>query len=165
MNEITMRPIGVIHSNHHDAGHTPIQPYFADDCTGTAEIFGEYADGLADIEMYSHLYLLFHFNRAEGFRLRLKPYLEDVEHGVFATRSPFRPNGIGLSIVRLEGREGNVLRLGGVDILDGTPLLDIKPYTTMFDNVKTIRNGWHERVDPEELYRRGRRGCKPETDR
>ncbi len=111
--------------------------------------------------MYSHLYLLYHFNQANGFALRVKPFLEDIEHGVFATRFPKRPNGIGLSIVRLVRREGSILHLNGVDILDGTPLLDIKPYTTMFDNIKTGKDGWHGRVDPEEARRRGRRDYKP----
>lgn len=161
MNGITMRPIGIIHSEHREAKRTPIQPIFAEECNGTAEIFEEYAEGLTDIEMYSHLYLLFHFNRADGFSLKVKPFLEDVEHGVFATRAPFRPNGIGLSIVRLVRREGNILHLNGVDILDGTPLLDIKPYTTMFDNIQTGKDGWHGRVDPEEARRRGRRGYNP----
>lgn len=161
MNEITMRPIGIIHSEHREAKCTPIQPIFAEECNGTAEIFEEYAEGLTDIEMYSHLYLFYHFDRADGFTLKVKPFLEDVEHGVFATRFPRRPNGIGLSIVRLVRREGNILHLNGVDILDDTPLLDIKPYTTMFDNIKTSKDGWHGRVDPEEVRRRGRRGYKP----
>ena len=161
MDEITMRPIGIIHSEHRDAKRTPIQPIFAEECNGTAEIFEEYAEGLTDIEMYSHLYLLYHFDRADGFALTVKPFLEDIEHGVFATRFPKRPNGIGLSIVRLVRREGNVLHLNGVDILDGTPLLDIKPYTTMFDNIRTSKDGWHGRVDPEEARRRGRRDYKP----
>jgi len=90
----------------------------------------------------------------------VKPFLQDVERGVFATRTPCRPNAIGLSVVELVRREGNVLHLDGVDILDGTPLLDIKPYTTKFDLVETARNGWQDDVDEETAGQRGRRGYR-----
>ena len=90
----------------------------------------------------------------------MKPFLQDVEHGVFATRAPCRPNAIGLSIVRLVRREGNILYLDGMDVLDGTPLLDIKPYTARFDHVETISNGWQDDVDEQTACRRGRRGFR-----
>jgi len=152
------RPIGVVRSDHSAADRTPIQPVFAEGCAGRAEIFPEFVEGLRDLEGFSHLYLLYHFHRAEPARLTVKPFLEDVEHGVFATRAPCRPNAIGLSIVGLLRREGSVLHLDRVDILDGTPLLDIKPYTAKFDRIETTRNGWQDRLDEENTARRGKRG-------
>jgi tRNA-Thr(GGU) m(6)t(6)A37 methyltransferase TsaA len=154
----TFQPIGVIRSGHTDPGQTPIQPVFAEGCEGRAVILPEFADGLDGLEGFSHIYLLYHLHRAGPMRLRVKPFLMDVELGVFATRAPARPNAIGLSIVKLIRREGNVLFLGGVDILDGTPLLDIKPYTARFDRVDGTRNGWQDDLDDEaEIAARGRR--------
>lgn len=120
----------------------------------------EFAEGLKDIELYSHIYLVYHLHRVDAVRLRTKPFLQDVEHGIFATRAPWRPNPIGLSIVKLVGREGNVLLIEGADILDGTPLLDIKPYSKRFDNIPTQRNGWQDDVDDATAWARGRRGYK-----
>jgi tRNA-Thr(GGU) m(6)t(6)A37 methyltransferase TsaA len=157
---ITYRPIGVIRSGHLVPEETPIQPVYAKGCTGRAEVFAEFADGLRDLEGFSHIYLIYHLDRAGPARLVVKPFLQDIERGVFATRSPSRPNTIGLSIVELVGREGNVLHLDGVDILDGTPLLDIKPYTARFDTFETTRNGWQDEVDEETAQRRGRRGSQ-----
>jgi tRNA-Thr(GGU) m(6)t(6)A37 methyltransferase TsaA len=159
-NVITYRPIGVIHSEHLAVEETPIQPVYAKGCKGQAEIFAEFADGLRDLEGFSHIYLIYHFHRAGPARPMVKPFLQDVERGVFATRTPCRPNAIGLSVVELVRREGNVLHLDGVDILDGTPLLDIKPYTTKFDLVETARNGWQDDVDEETAGQRGRRGYR-----
>lgn len=155
---VTYRAIGVIHSEHQKAEETPIQPAYAQGCVGRVEVFPEYVEGLRDIEGFSHVYLLYHLDRAGSAKLVVKPFLQDVERGVFATRAPCRPNPIGLSIVKLVKREGNVLQLDGVDILDGTPLLDIKPYTAKFDWVKTTRNGWQDSVDEETARQRGRRG-------
>jgi len=164
MNEaaITYRPIGVIRSEHVRAEETPIQPAYAAGCMGRAEVFREYAEGLRDIEGFSHLYLVYHLHKAgpAPSKLLVKPFLQDVERGVFATRAPCRPNAIGLSIVELVRREGNVLHLLNVDILDGTPLLDIKPYTARFDCIKTARNGWQDDLDDETARRLGRRGHK-----
>lgn len=154
----TFRPIGIIRTGHTEAVKTPIQPVFADDCSGRAEVLPEFADGLKDVEGFSHLYLLYVFDRADEPRLLLKPFMQDVVRGVFATRAPRRPNAIGLSIVRLVRREGNVLYFQGADMLDGTPLLDIKPYTAKFDRIETTSNGWQDEVDPVEARRRGRRG-------
>jgi tRNA-Thr(GGU) m(6)t(6)A37 methyltransferase TsaA len=151
-------PIGVIRSGHTDAERTPIQPVFAKGCLGRAEIFPRFADGLDGLEGFSHVYLIYHLHRAGPPQLRVKPFLQDVERGVFATRAPCRPNPIGLSIVELTGREGNVLHLDGVDILDGTPLLDIKPYAARFDRIEGTRNGWQDGLEDEEDIRtRGRR--------
>ncbi len=154
---VLFRPIGVIHSDHVSANQTPIQPVYAGDCTGRAEIFAEFADGLADIEGFSHIYLVTWLHQAGPPRLRVTPFLQDAEHGIFATRAPCRPNPIGLSLVRLIRREGPVLHLAGVDMLDGTPLLDLKPYSPRYDSVDAPRGGWTDEVDDATARRRGRR--------
>jgi tRNA-Thr(GGU) m(6)t(6)A37 methyltransferase TsaA len=155
---VSFRPIGIIRSGHTAASRTPIQPVFAEGCTGRAEVFPQYTDGLTDLDGFSHIYLLYHLHQAGPAQLRVKPFLEDVERGVFATRSPRRPNPIGLSIVELIRREGCVLHLNRVDILDGTPLLDIKPYTARFDRIEGTRNGWQDGLDDGDTLARGRRG-------
>jgi tRNA-Thr(GGU) m(6)t(6)A37 methyltransferase TsaA len=150
----------VIRSAHTKPEETPIQPVYAHGCTGWAEVLPEYAEGLRDLEGFSHVYLIYHMHKAGPAKLIVKPFLEDAERGVFATRAPRRPNPIGLSIVRLIRREGNVLHLDGVDALDGSPLLDIKPYTAKFDRVEETRNGWQDAVDGETARRLGRRGYR-----
>jgi len=154
---VTYRPIGVIRSGHTAAEQTPIQPVYAKGCKGRAEVLPEYEDGLRGLEGFSHIYLVYHFHQAGPAQLSVKPFLQDVEQGVFATRAPARPNAIGLSIVKLIRCEGNVLHLDGVDILDGTPLLDIKPYTARFDRIEGTRNGWQDTVDEETAQSRGKR--------
>jgi tRNA-Thr(GGU) m(6)t(6)A37 methyltransferase TsaA len=154
---VTYTAIGVIHSGHVSADRTPIQPAFAKGCRGRAVVFPEYAEGLCDLDGFSHVYLLVHLHRAGRARLLVKPFLQDRERGVFATRSPRRPNPIGLSIVELIRREGNVLHFDGADLLDGTPLLDIKPYTARFDRIAATRNGWQDEVDEKTARRLGRR--------
>lgn len=144
---IVCQPIGVIHSEHAIARKTPIQPAYASECAGRVDVYPEFAEGLNDLEGFSHIYLLYHFHQAAPASLMVKPFLQDVPRGIFATRAPNRPNAVGMSIVALLRREGNVLHISGVDILDGTPLLDIKPYTTMFDRIDTTRNGWQDEVD------------------
>jgi len=155
---VVFQPIGIIHSAHTVAEETPIQPAYAQGCQGKAELLPEYAEGLDDLDGFSHIYLIYHLDRAGPPRLKVKPFLQDKERGVFATRAPRRPNGIGLSIVRLLSRRGNVLYLEDVDVLDGTPLLDIKPYVTRFDCVQTERNGWQDEVDEPTARERGKRG-------
>jgi tRNA-Thr(GGU) m(6)t(6)A37 methyltransferase TsaA len=157
---IAYKPIGTIHSEHTIAEETPIQPAYAKGCRGRAEIFPEYEEGLRDLDGFSHVYLIYHFHLSESVKLIVKPFLQDVERGVFATRARSRPNAIGLSIVELVSREKNVLYLDGVDILDGTPLLDIKPYIVRFDCVQTLRNGWQDEVDEETARKRGKRGYR-----
>jgi tRNA-Thr(GGU) m(6)t(6)A37 methyltransferase TsaA len=152
------RAIGIIHSGHVAPENTPIQPVFAQGCAGQVEVFPEFAEGLRDIEGFSHLYLIYHLDRAPAAKLTVKPFLQDVERGVFATRALCRPNAIGLSIVELLRREGNTLYLDGMDILDGTPLLDIKPYTARFDRIESTRNGWQDGIDEATAQERGRRG-------
>jgi tRNA-Thr(GGU) m(6)t(6)A37 methyltransferase TsaA len=155
---IVYAPIGVIHSEHIEMEATPIQPAYAENCHGQAVIFPEYANGLRDLDGFSHIYLIYHFHLAVNTSLVVKPYLQDAVHGVFATRAICRPNAIGLSVVELLRREANVLHLKGVDILNGTPLLDIKPYTAKFDRIETHRNGWQDDVDEETARQKGRRG-------
>jgi tRNA (adenine37-N6)-methyltransferase len=139
--EILYWTIGIIHSEHTVARNTPIQPVYAKGCKGYVELCPEFVEGLRDLNGFSHIYLIYHFHQASSVRLLVKPYLQDVERGVFATRRPCRPNAIGLSVVELLHIEGNILHLDGVDILDGTPLLDIKPYTAKFDLHNVRKNG------------------------
>ena len=155
---VTVRPIGVIHSPHELAEDTPIQPVYARGVKGRAEIFPEYAEGLRDLEGFSHICLIYWFHKASAARLTVKPFLDDATHGVFATRAPCRPNPIGFSVVRLVRREESVLHLEDVDVLDGTPLLDIKPYVTRFDYREDARCGWQDDVDVPTAQIRGRRG-------
>jgi tRNA-Thr(GGU) m(6)t(6)A37 methyltransferase TsaA len=154
---LSVRPIGVIHSRHKRAEETPIQPVFAEGVQGRAEILPEFAEGLQDLEGFSHIWLLYWFHQAGSPRLIVRPFLQDAQHGVFATRAPTRPNPIGLSLVRLVRREGCVLHLEDVDVLDDTPLLDIKPYVPQFDFRTEVRTGWLETVDEQTARVRGRR--------
>jgi tRNA-Thr(GGU) m(6)t(6)A37 methyltransferase TsaA len=144
MNEIRYRPIGVVHSPFKEPKGTPIQPAGAIGIEGIVEIFPEYAEGLKDIEGFSHIILLYHFHLSNRSTLIAKPYLDNEAHGVFAMRGPSRPNPIGISVVRLVKVEGNVLHIQDVDIVDGTPLLDIKPYVPEFDIREVARIGWLE---------------------
>lgn len=145
MSEIKYKPIGVIHSPFKEPRGTPIQPAGAKGTDGIVEIFPEYAEGLKDIEGFSHIILLYHFHLSKGPALIAKPYMADETHGVFAMRGPNRPNPIGISIVRLVKVEGNMLHIRDVDIVDGTPLLDVKPYVPEFDIREVERIGWLER--------------------
>jgi len=124
------------------------------------ELFAAFEEGLRDVDGYSHLYLLYHLHKAPPARLLARPYLQEKEHGIFATRAPCRPNPIGLSIVKVLGREKNILLIEGADMLDGTPLLDIKPYSKRFDRIDTERDGWQDEVSDEASRCLGRRGFK-----
>ncbi len=163
--KVTYSPIGVIRSEHTKPEDTPIQPAYAKGCRGRAEVFPEYTDGLRDLEGFSHVYLIYHLHRAGPARLIVTPFIQETERGVFATRAPCRPNPIGLSIVELVCLDGNVLHLNDVDMLDGTPLLDIKPYTAKFDRIEPTRNGWQDEVDDNTAKERGRRGYCPNGER
>ncbi len=138
-----IRPIGIIHTPYNAPGDAPIQSARSDE-TGTAEVFKEYSEGLDDIEGFSHIFLLYHFHKASGYSLKSKPFLEDNEKGIFSIRSPRRPNHIGLSIVELLEKKGNTLSVKGVDMLDNSPLIDIKPFVPAFDNRENARYGWLE---------------------
>lgn len=141
--EFIMHPIGVIHSPFTDKDRTPIQASRSQ-AVGLVEIYPEFADGLQDIDGFSHIILLYAFHRSAGYSLRVKPFLDDQEHGLFATRYPNRPNPIGLSVVKLLGRQETALTVEGVDVLDETPLLDIKPFVPEFDLRSNIHIGWYE---------------------
>ena len=141
---ISYQPIGTIHSPFKGVEKVPIQPAAASGIRGTVEVSAGFAAGLQDLEGFSHVILLYHFHRVTQARLTVVPFLDDRPRGVFATRAPSRPNPIGLSIVRLLGIEGNVLRVENMDIVDGTPLLDIKPYVPQFDHTEAERIGWLE---------------------
>jgi tRNA-Thr(GGU) m(6)t(6)A37 methyltransferase TsaA len=148
--EITYKPIGVIHSPFTEKDRTPIQSAFSH-ATGTVEVFPEYAAGLRDIEGFSHLYLIYHFHHAGECSLLRKPFLDGAKsRGIFAIRHFCRPNPIGFSIVELKAVRGNVLEVGGIDVLDGTPLLDIKPYVRQFDCRENARSGWVDEQDPRQ---------------
>ena len=158
MQPVTLHPIGVIRTPHHQGEQTPIQPVFARGIEGRVEVLPRYADGLRDLEGFSHVWLIYWLHKASAPRLKVTPFLDDTERGVFATRAPCRPNPIGLSLVRLQRREGNVLYVEDVDILDGTPLLDIKPHAPRFDRRENVRCGWLDGVDEQSARKRGRRG-------
>lgn len=143
MMEFSIRPIGIIHSPFTDRKDTPIQPTRSS-AMGNVELYAEFVEGLRDIEGFSHLILLYAFHCSQGYSLTVKPFLDNQLHGPFATRYPCRPNPIGLSIVRLLARENHILKIEGVDVLDGTPLLDIKPYVPEFDLRTGVRTGWLE---------------------
>ncbi|ADD08798.1 tRNA (N6-threonylcarbamoyladenosine(37)-N6)-methyltransferase TrmO [Candidatus Aciduliprofundum boonei] len=143
--EIKYKPIGIVHSPFKEPKGVPIQPEVAKGIKGTVEIFSEYEDGLKDIEGFSHIIIISHFHLAKGFKLVVVPYMDKESHGVFATRAPARPNPLGMSIVKLVGRKGNVLYIEDVDIVDGTPVLDIKPYVPQFDVRPAYKIGWLEK--------------------
>jgi len=132
----------MIHSPFKDVNGMPIQPAAAEGVQGSVEIESDYVAGLKDIEGFSHIILVYHFHLSKGYSLVVKPFLDDKSHGVFATRAPRRPNAIGISIVRLVKVEGRVIHVEGVDIVDGTPLLDLKPYVPEFDVRNAERIGW-----------------------
>ncbi len=137
----SMRPIGTVHSPYTDRIQVPRGPGAKHDAEGVLEIAAEFEPGLADIEGFSHLYVLWVFDRADPPSLTSTPPTDDRAHGVFATRSPQRPNPIGLTVVRLLGRDGRRLSVRGVDMLDGTPILDIKPYLSSVPEAK-LKRGW-----------------------
>ena len=144
--KIEFKPIGIIHSPFNEPENMPIQPAGAEGITGTIEIFKEYQDGLKDLEGFSHVILLYHLHRSTGFKLQVIPFMDTELRGVFATRAPRRPNPIGISVVELGRIENGLLHIRNVDILDGTPLLDIKPYVPEFDVQVKVRTGWLEKV-------------------
>jgi len=141
--KVELKPIGIIHTPYRRLEDMPIQPSFSE-CVGEIELERQYQEGLRDIKGFSHIILVYLFHKSEGYSLLVKPFLDDHLRGVFATRSPRRPNPIGISTVRLLEREGNVLKVLGIDVLDGTPLIDIKPYVPEFDRREEVRIGWLE---------------------
>lgn len=144
MEGVVFSPVGIVRSPHKELSGMPVQPPSATAFEGEIEILPEFAEGLLDIEGFSRLMIFYHLHKSAGPLLTAKPFLDTVPHGVFASRIPRRPNPLGFSVVRLIGREGNVLRILDVDILDGTPVLDIKPYVPAFDSYPDERAGWFE---------------------
>ncbi len=142
MGEIVYRPVGIIRSPFKTVEGTPIQPVGASGVRGRIELREEFVAGLKDLDGFSHVILIYHFSLSEGYNLEVKPFLDDQLRGVFATRAPKRPNPIGISVVRLIGVEGIFVYIEDVDIVDGTPLLDIKPYVPKFDARETELIGW-----------------------
>ena len=142
--DVTYRPIGVVHSPFASLEGMPIQPAAQRSAPGTVEVFAEFAEGLTDIEGFSHLILVVHFHQAEGVNLSPTPFLDRKPHGIFATRAPVRPNPIGISVVHLAGVDGNLLHIANIDLVDRTPVLDIKPYVPQFDTPGDCRIGWME---------------------
>jgi tRNA-Thr(GGU) m(6)t(6)A37 methyltransferase TsaA len=139
---LRLEPIGVIHSPFRELENMPVQSIGAQSAEGSVVVYEKFSEGLRDLEGFSHIYLVYHFHRASRAELRVVPYMDTVERGVFATRSPLRPSHVGLSIVELLSVTGNVLRVRGVDVLDGTPLIDIKPYIPQFDCREDATSGW-----------------------
>ena len=149
-----MHAIGTIHSPFTNLKDMPIQPKGAKDTIGTIELDPEYTEGLVDLEGFSHIYLLYIFHEAARTSLTVTPFMDTTPRGVFSTRSPLRPNHIGLSIVELVGVEKNLVKVRGIDVLDGTPLLDIKPYIASFDAVENSRSGWMKATTEEVASKR-----------
>ncbi len=145
LHEIIYKPIGLVHSPFKECEGTPIQGTASGDNEGIVEVFPEYTDGLKDLEGFSHIILIYHFHLSGKFSLKVKPYMDDRLRGIFATRAPARPNPMGLSIVRLIKIEGAKLYIHNLDIVDGTPLLDIKPYVPVFDEREVYKTGWLEK--------------------
>ncbi len=159
---LTMQPIGVIHSPFTEPAGTPIQAAMAEGVEGRVDVFPEFAAGLKDLDGFDRIWLVYQFDRAPPPRLLVTPFLDDVPRGVFATRAPCRPNPIGLSAVRLERIEGSVLYVRDVDMLDGTPLLDIKPYAPRFDHFEVRRCGWLDHAADGRAVADGRFQAPPE---
>jgi tRNA-Thr(GGU) m(6)t(6)A37 methyltransferase TsaA len=145
MDIINYKPIGTIHSPFKEPKGTPIQPSGAKNIDGTVEVYPEYSEGLKDLSGFSHIILIYHFHLSRKISLKVKPYMDDESHGVFAMRGPSRPNPIGISEVRLVRIEKNILHIQNVDIVDETPLLDIKPYVPQFDVREVEKIGWLEK--------------------
>lgn len=141
--KIELKPIGFIRSPYKTKEDVPIQAYLSDDL-GEVEVLKEYEDGLKDIEGFSHIIIVYVFHKSKGYSLHVKPYLDPSLRGLFATRHPNRPNPIGISTVKLLERKGNILRIKGMDVIDGTPLIDIKPFVPRFDDRENVKFGWLE---------------------
>ena len=151
--EITLQPIGYLETPFNDIADMPIQPSVLADTRGKAVLDEKFMPGLKDLDGFSHIILLFLLHKISGYQLEVVPFMDTLPHGIFATRSPKRPNRIGMSIVRVESVVGNIVHFKGVDMLNGSPLLDIKPYYSYFDQQTQVRNGWLEgkTLRPENL--------------
>ena len=139
-------PIGIIHSSFKQLAGMPIQTAYSKNGKGTVELFPQFKQGLKDLEGFSHIMLIYHFHKSKGYDLLCRPFLDSVKRGLFATRAPNRPNPIGLSIVRLHEINDGTLSVSSLDVIDGTPLIDIKPYIPQFDSPKAVTVGWFEKA-------------------
>jgi len=148
--QLTMETIGVIHTPFRDAAGTPIQPSRAQGARGTVHVDARFQEGLKDLEGVERIWRVYWFHRAPSARLVVKPFLDVREHGVFATRAPARPSPIGISVVRLVGIRDGILEVEGVDMINGTPLLDIKPYVPEFDSYPNSKAGWFDQTDSDQ---------------
>jgi len=142
MTTIALTPIGVIRTPYQTVEGMPIQPAGAADTLGRVELNDEYVNGLKDLDGFSRIILIYQFHQSAGYDLIVKPFMDDTTRGLFSTRAPRRPNPIGISIVELLQVEANTLHVVGIDVLDGTPLLDIKPYVPRFDSFPEAAIGW-----------------------
>jgi tRNA-Thr(GGU) m(6)t(6)A37 methyltransferase TsaA len=147
--QIHYAAIGILNSPHKNIANMPIQPSGADGIRGTITLKEQYIEGLKDLKGFSHIYVLYHFHRAKAAQLTVTPFMDESSHGIFATRAPRRPNAIGLSVLKLTAVIGPQLQIENVDILDGTPILDIKPYVPDFDHVSVERIGWLDHAKSE----------------
>ncbi|MBK8806751.1 MAG: tRNA (N6-threonylcarbamoyladenosine(37)-N6)-methyltransferase TrmO [Bacteroidales bacterium] len=145
MENIIIKPIGIIRTPHKDIKNMPIQPIAASGIFGHIELFSEYVPGLKDLEGFSHITLVYRFHKIQGYDLLTVPFMDYAEHGIFACKAPKRPNAIGLSTVKLIEICGNILHIEQVDMLDGTPLIDIKPFYPRYDNRENVKIGWLEK--------------------
>ncbi|MBN2429407.1 MAG: tRNA (N6-threonylcarbamoyladenosine(37)-N6)-methyltransferase TrmO [Deltaproteobacteria bacterium] len=140
--KFSFKPIGFLYTPFTNPKTTPIQPLYDNDLEGTLEVNEEYVEGLKDLEGFSHIYVIYQPHATGRPKLRIKPLMQNVERGIFATRAHRRPNPLGLAVLKLEKIEGNILYVTGVDMLDGTAVIDIKPYCDRFDKVVNARGGW-----------------------
>lgn len=142
MEPIYFNPIGTIRTPHTSLENMPIQPAGAEGYTGYIKLAPNLQDGLLDLDGFSHITLVYHLHKVKGYNLRVTPFMDKDEHGIFATKSPIRPNPIGISTVKLLRIENNIIHIANVDMLDGTPLIDIKPFFENFDNRYDTQSGW-----------------------
>ncbi len=144
-NRIIYHPIGIIHSPFKTIEGVPIQPAGANGIMGEVIVNEKYSGGLKSLEEFSHIILVYHFHLVKGYNLRVVPFMDIEEHGVFATRAPKRPNPLGISVVKINSIKQNIISVKNIDVIDGTPLIDIKPYISRFDNVVEEKNGWYSK--------------------
>jgi len=145
MEPITIHPIGIIHTPHKNIKNMPIQPIAASGVKGSIELLPEYAPGLKDLEGFSHITLIYRFHKIEGFELEVIPFMDTEKRGIFSCKAPKRPNAIGLSTVKLISVDKNIIHIEQADMLDGTPLIDIKPFYPKYDNRENVTIGWLEK--------------------
>ena len=145
MDEIIIKPIGIIHTPFDDVRNMPIQPIAAEGVFGLVEVFSEFAPGLKDLEGFSHITLVYRFHKIESYELEVIPFMDDQPHGIFSSKAPKRPNAIGISTVKLMKIDGNILHIEQPDMLNGTPLIDIKPFYPRYDNRQDVTIGWLEK--------------------